>query len=138
MRKIILPMALFAFASVALWAADGGAIEANGKYHWVHGGGKKHDNGDLKAFFTPAGKNKWTVKFHFSWKKEKHVYSGVVTGSLKNGSLSGRIESDDKKPRIFAFSANAKDGAITGKHWEIRTRKGKEIKTDTGTFELSL
>jgi hypothetical protein len=135
MRTALSVAALFFLFGAAALAGDG--VEANGKYIWVDKG-KKRDEGLLKAVFTPDGDNKWKVTFYFAWKKKKHVYKGTATGSLKNGAIAGEVKSDDKKPRTFAFSGNAANGEMTGKHWEIRVRKGKRRETPTGTFTLSL
>ena len=99
----------------------------NGEFHWTDRGKR----GDIEAVFTPAGDGKWDVAFHFSFRRQEHVFRGTAEGSLSDGALSGEVFSENRR-RTFTFNGKFKDGKFRGDHAEIEGGR----KHSTGTLTL--
>ena len=104
-------------------------VTKNGTFLWSKD--KKKENHALKAVFTPAGANKWTVVFSCDWKEKPYKYTGTASGDLKNGDVAGEAE-DEKKKKKWSFAGTAKDGVLTCSHAEIKGNKKKP----SGKFTL--
>lgn len=132
MKKIALSVAL-ALAAVALLALPGTLVQAdegqklNGSYVWDQGSA----NGELEAVFTATGEGTWDVSFYFNFRDEDHIYTGTAEGSLSNGTLAGKVQTEDKQA-TFTFTGTVTDGKFTGTH--ARVRNGEEAKTGTLTL----
>lgn len=104
--------ALLALALPALAAAPPFApVTLKGSYVWEQG----EEEGTVEAVFTPKAEQAWEVVFRFQRSGTSHTYQGTAEGSLENGSLSGRVESDQRR-RTFTFSGVVKNGKFTGSH----------------------
>ena len=124
----IVRLALFAtlLIAVSVGVTDDGKRTLKGSYDWT--GGK---SGPLTADFFPTDeKGTWKVEFRFDF-HGPHLYTGTAKGSLDKGTLSGEVESDQRK-RTFVFSGSFEDGKFAGTHQE--TTKGRQ--SDTGTMTL--
>jgi hypothetical protein len=122
--KLALPLLLL--IAVSAGVSEDGKRTLKGSYDWV--GGK---SGPLTADFFPTDEaGRWKVEFRFDF-HGPHLYTGTASGSLDEGSLSGEVESDQRK-RTFVFSGSFQDGEFSGTHTE--TTKGRE--SDTGTMTL--
>ena len=132
MKRLAMGVALVALALTV--AATGGTLQAadkqtmNGSFVWNNG----DQTGDLEAVFTPTGKNKWDVSFHFTWEGEPHTYSGTAEGNLKKGELKGQVETDGERKSQFVFRGEFKDGKFSGTHAGMRD--GEERPTGTMTL----
>lgn len=86
----------------------------------------------LRAVFTPAADDEWTVVFHFRFNGADHEYTGTARGSLDEGELSGLVENEGGR-RTFTFHGEFDDsGVFSGRHAEIRGSRS----SDTGTLTL--
>ena len=132
-KRIFTLALLLSFCATFANTAVAQDVTMKGSYKWERKKGAT--KGAITATFTPAGENKWTVVFKFDWKKTPHTYTGVVTGSVTDGKIEGKVLNDNKK-RTFTFTGTVKDGILKASHKEIRKRRGKETSTDTGTIEL--
>ena len=99
----------------------------DGEFIWDQGG----YSGDLEATFTSTGDTSFDVEFRFRWNDKDRVYSGTAEGSLKGGTLEGKVFSEDKR-RTFLFAGTVTDGQFKGTHAEIKDRG--EISTGTLTL----
>ncbi len=126
------PIIIAIIVSVSLSAPASETVSLEGKFNWMKEKEKQHD---LKAVFTPKGKNKWDVVYKFKWGNEQEIWKGEATGSLDNGAFKGGAFTDGGK-RTFSYSGFALDGVITCKHKQL-TRYGKKNEKDTGEFTLS-
>lgn len=131
MVKILMLACLSVLPFLSLTAGD---VKMEGEFAWIRR--NKETKAPLKAVFTSDGKKKWKVIFNFKWGKKAKIYTGTAEGELVDGKLTGKILNDNKK-RTFSFVADMKSGKLTGEHWEISKRRGKEKKTRTGTFTMS-
>lgn len=124
-RSWIAPLLLLVAPALA---ADRAAQQTfNGTYLWEQG----DDSGRLQAVFTPAGDLHWNVEFHFQHGGSAHTYSGTADGRLDQGTLSGRVASENRR-RVFTFRGEFRDGRLRGTHSEVM---GNE-EDRTGTFTL--
>ena len=113
------------------WAEDKAAANAvtmSGTFVWNGKKGKKHE---LKAVFTPAGQNKWTVAFTAKWGKGYPKYTGTAEGDLRNGKVTGEAQ-NAKKKRKWTFTGAGKDGTLTCSHAEIKGKNQKQ----SGSFTI--
>ncbi len=118
MRSIRLVGGLVALMLVLTGAVAADDVTLEGSFVWTRDDGDR--TGDLRAVFTPAGDDEWTVAFHFVWEDEPHVYMGTATGNLSSGPLEGTAEGDDENHKIsFRFSGEVEDGTFTGTHGYI-------------------
>jgi len=123
-RRVILPLALLIVVTAGLAGDDKRTLK--GSYDWT--GGK---SGPLTAdFFPTEDSGTWKVEFRFDF-HGPHLYTGVAKGSLDEGTLSGEVESDQRK-RTFVFSGSFKDGKFSGTHSETTPGRAKE----TGSMTL--
>ena len=129
LRQTIRPVAVTMILLLSAVAVADEARTLHGSYVWDARG----DSGDLRAEFKPLGENAWEVAFHFEFRGEKHVYSGMAEGTLADGALKGTVRNESKK-RTFTFEGTVADGEFSGTHAE--TTEGRE--RDTGTLTLKL
>lgn len=123
--RLSLALVVALFASWSVFAdAQPAAQTLKGSYMWE----QAQETGALEAIFTPDGAGHWKVAFHFTFQGEAHVYSGTADGSLTNGSLAGRVQTDSGKG-VFTFSGEFKDGKFQGSH--ARLTAGNEERTGT-------
>jgi hypothetical protein len=123
--RLSLVLVVAIFASWSVFAdAQPAAQTLKGTYIWE----QAQETGALEAIFTPDGAGHWKVAFHFTFQGEAHVYSGTADGSLTNGSLAGRVQTDSGKG-VFTFSGEFKDGKFQGSH--ARLTAGNEERTGT-------
>ena len=101
-----------------------------GTYVW---NSNPQEPGDLRVEFSPKDKGQWEVAFHFTFRGNKHVYSGTAKGDLENGALEGTVKNEGKN-RTFTFEGTSTSGQFAGTHAE--TSGGGERKT--GTLKLTL
>ncbi|MDX1998193.1 MAG: hypothetical protein SF066_10785 [Thermoanaerobaculia bacterium] len=123
--RLSLALVVAAFVSWSVFADTQPAAQTlKGSYIWE----QAQETGALEAIFTPDGAGHWKVAFHFTFQGEAHVYSGTADGSLTNGSLAGRVQTDSGKG-VFTFSGEFKDGKFQGSH--ARLTAGNEERTGT-------
>ena len=122
---------LVCLSGLAVFGGDKDPVTLNGHFVWERTDSNK--NGDLQAKFTKVKDGEWNVTFHFTWDEEAKVYTGQAKGSLKNGSLSGEVKSDDKE-HSYTFEGTVVDGKLTAKHKYIRE---DGTVSDTGTLVLN-
>lgn len=123
--RLSLALVVATFASWSVFADTQPAAQTlKGSYMWE----QAQETGALEAIFTPDGAGHWKVAFHFTFQGEAHVYSGTADGSLTNGSLAGRVQTDSGKG-VFTFSGEFKDGKFQGSH--ARLTAGNEERTGT-------
>lgn len=129
MKRMAMSLAI---ALVLLSAQGVGATEdtetLTGEYVWSSGG----NSGGLEAVFTPTGEGTWDVAFHFSFRRQAHVYTGTALGSLNDGELKGKVLNENKR-RTFTFRGTVEDGEFRGSHAEIAN--GRERKTGSLTLK---
>ena len=131
-RAALLAVAFGVLATTSVPVLAAGDVTLEGSFVWARDDGDR--TGDLKAVFTPTGKNEWTVAFHFDWENKPHVYKGTARGSLSKGTLEGDVDNDNEEhPASFKFSGDFKRGTFNGTHGHIN--KEGELK-DTGTLTL--
>lgn len=117
---VLVAVLLLAVAGAAAGRKADGKTTLTGEYIWAQGG----TSGDLKAVFTPSGKDgQWDVAFHFEHRGKPHTYHGTATGSLTGGELKGTVFNEGKK-REFTFSGSFTDGKFSGTHAESGRRLG--------------
>lgn len=129
MKKPLVLLAAAALLATLLVAVVHAASQQTltGEYRW-----HQSERGSLKAVFTPAGENRWDVDFHFQFQGRPHVYSGTAAGSLVDGTLEGKVSTENKR-RTFTFrGAFADDGIFRGTHAELSG--GRESRTGTLTL----
>ena len=74
----------------------------------------------VRAVFTVTERElQWEVVFHFEFNGARHRYRGTAEGSLRDGSLHGRVRNDNRQ-RTFTFSGDMVQGAFQGSHAEVR------------------
>jgi len=129
--KISLIALLVCLTGLPLLAADPAPVTLKGHFVWKNNGPDK--NGDLRAEFTPVKEGEWTVSFHFIWKEEPMIYTGLAKGSLKNGSLTGEVKSGDKE-HSYTFKGTVTNGKLTAIH-NYLDEDGTV--SDTGTIVLN-
>lgn len=101
-----------------------------GQFVWARDDGDQ--TGDLKAVFTPTGKDEWSVAFHFDWEDGPHTWTGTAKGSLTDGALAGEVTTDNKeRPGKFRFNGKFTDGLFEGKHSSVRDDKESPMGTLT-------
>ena len=110
--------ALLIAASLGLAGDD---VTLHGQFVWNSSDGET--KGDLKAVFTPAGKDEWNVAFHFDWEGRSHVYEGTAQGSLSEGSLAGEVDNGDdgEQKRTYRFRGTFENGEFAGIHAKVST-----------------
>lgn len=123
--KTTLHITILYAVAVASHAAD---ITLTGKFNR----GKEADGKALKAVLTPDGKNTWNVTYEADWKGKPAVYTGKITGDLKNGAFTGDAVGKDGK-RTWLVEGKAADGKLTFDHFE--TTKGKKARTGSASLE---
>jgi hypothetical protein len=126
-------LTLAALIVLAFCAGDSQAGESRrlkGGFAW----NQRDKTGDLEAVFTPTGDKKWDVAFHFTFRDEKHVYSGTAEGGLAEGELKGTVL-NEQKSRTFMFKGAFADGGFQGTHAEIED--GQDHPTGTLTLRES-
>lgn len=111
------PRILIALLAVALLAPAVGIAKTekpvlSGSYKW---GG---DSGDLKATFTPDGKNKWKCSFSARFGGRSVTYKGTAEGNLTDGKLYAKVRTPNRQ-RTFTVHATFEDGAFRGTHSEV-------------------
>ena len=120
---LVLTLALPALAAAPPFAP----VTLRGSYVWEQG----DEEGRLEAEFTPTDEHRYRVVFRFERGGASHTYEGTAEGSLEQGTLRGRVQSDRRR-RTFSFSGVVKDGKFTGTHAE-----GEGIgEQRTGTLSL--
>jgi len=122
---------LFCLTGLPLLASDPDPVILKGHFVWEKNGPDK--NGDLRAEFTQIKEGEWTVSFHFTWEQKPLIYTGLAKGSLKNGSLTGEVKSDNKK-HSYTFKGTVANGKLTASHNYL---DDDGIVKDTGTFVLN-
>jgi len=90
------------------------------------------EGGDLEAVFTPAGEDRWSVDFHFTFQGQPHVFSGTARGNLVDGELEGTVRTEDQRG-TFTFRGAFADGVFYGTHAQL-VEDGREQKTGTLTL----
>lgn len=134
MQRAALALIVFALLTVlpgVALAADGDSQTLTGEFVWERS--DKNIEGPLEAIFESTGKDTWNVVFNFTFEDEPHIYKGTAEGSLENGTLKGKVMTDDDEPRPFTFEGTFKDGQFSGTH--AGERDGKP--SPTGTMSLS-
>ncbi len=129
-----LPTALLAAA--LLLPAAGHAADGDGRrtLTGMYTSGYQDRPAGLRAVFTPAGEDEWTVVFHFTRGGQKHEYRGTAAGNLSSGEISGRVETEGRD-RTFTFRCAFKGGKCKGTHAEVGRRSGRERETGTLTLK---
>lgn len=128
-KTLRLPLALVVALTVLVsLPVPGGAADGDQKLQGTYIWEQAKETGSLEAVFTPNGAGQWKVSFYFTFQGEPHVYSGTADGSLTNGSLAGRVQTDNGKG-VFTFSGEFKDGKFQGSH--ARLTAGNEERTGT-------
>ncbi|HZI94057.1 MAG TPA: hypothetical protein VFE84_07415 [Patescibacteria group bacterium] len=129
MRTAMVGLAVVAALAMSPGVAAGaeGKRTLKGTYEWTDA----EKSGDLDAVFTPAGEGKWDVAFHFVFQGEPHTYLGTAEGSLKEGTLKGRVL-NDRQNRTFVFTGSFTEGEFHGTHSQI----GDDGEHPTGTMTL--
>ena len=108
-RPLILAVALVA----ACTAPDPGPQFFEGSYTWG-----TEAEGALEVVFTPNGKDSWNVDFAFDYVGNRRTWTGTARGNLKNGSLEGRVDSDN--PELgYILRGEFRDGIFEGTHAEL-------------------
>lgn len=131
MKRLIVGLVLSLFTT-GLFAEDGSGLKYSGEFMWTK---KEGQNYPITATLTPDGAGKWKAVYNFTWSKKPMVYSGTLTGDLKNGPVSGVADNGeaDKKKRTWIFTGKSENGVITISHTE--TTGGKNVATGTATFK---
>lgn len=94
--------------------------------------GKPADAKSLKAVLTPDGKDTWKVTYEADWKGKPSVYTGKLTGDIKNGAFTGDAVGKDGK-RTWVIEGKAADGKLTFEHFE--TTGKKHARSGSATLE---
>jgi hypothetical protein len=94
--------------------------------------GKPADAKSLKAVLTPDGKATWKVAYEAEWKGKPAIYTGKITGDIKNGTFTGDAVGKDGK-RTWLIEGKATNGKLTFEHFE--TTKGGKARTGSATLE---
>ncbi len=111
----------------------GDEVTLQGQFVWNASDGET--KGDLKAVFTPTGKDEWNVAFHFDWEGRSHVYEGTAQGSLSEGSLEGEVDDGDdgEQKRTYRFRGTFENREFAGTHAKVSTEGEPR---DLGTLTL--
>ena len=125
-RALLLVAAVLAFCLAGAAISQTAEETLLGSYFWK----QSNERGDLRAVFTPKGEGKYDVVFHFDF-RGPHTYTGTAEGSLKEGSLKGTVQNENKK-RTWNFAGTFTNGQFEGTHEELRD--GDKI--DSGTLTL--
>jgi hypothetical protein len=125
MKTTTLLIAILSALAVASHAAD---ITLTGTFNR----GKEADAKSLKAVLTPDGKDIWKVTYEADWKGKPAVYTGKLTGDIKNGAFTGDAVGKDGK-RTWTVEGQAVNGKLTFDHFE--TTKGGKARTGSATLE---
>ena len=104
-------------------------VTMEGSYVWKRG--DSDIPGDIKAVFTPAGKNSWDIMFHFEWEGEQRAWAGTATGSLESGELEGMGVEEKGRKREFVFRGNVEKGVFTGEHGALKDGEWNGLGTIT-------
>lgn len=94
--------------------------------------GKPAEGKSLKAVLTPDGQDTWKVTYEADWKDKPAVYTGKITGDIKNGAFTGDAVGKDGK-RTWVIEGKAANGKLTFDHFE--TTKGGKSRTGSATLE---
>ena len=111
----------------------GDEVTLQGQFVWNSIDGET--TGDLKAVFTPTGKDEWNVAFHFDFQDQANVYKGTAQGSLSDGSLEGEVDDGDEgeNKRTYRFRGTFANRAFAGTHARVSTEGEPR---DLGTLTL--
>ncbi|MEO1083661.1 MAG: hypothetical protein AAFY88_05415 [Acidobacteriota bacterium] len=125
--------ALLVAAAAGPAAAEKAAVEPGdlvfrGEYTWKVDGHRNR----VEAVFSPRGGDLYDVAFHFDYARRKDMtYEGQAQGELEAGAIRGEVKGPNGQWR-YAFEAEAKDGRLDGRHFDIWDGK-KEL---YGTLSL--
>lgn len=94
--------------------------------------GKPADAKPLKAALAPDGEDTWKVTYEVEWKGKPAIYTGKLTGDIRNGTFTGDAVGKDGK-RTWAIEGKAANGRLTFEHFE--TTGNKHARTGSATLE---
>ncbi len=120
----LIPLSVLALALSTVTAADQDALTLTGNAVWSSQAKKAIP---VTLVCTPDGKGGWTTKFTAEWDKKPYVYTGTLTGNLKDGDFTGEA-AEEKGKRKWTIKGTATAGVLAAKH--------SENNKETGSFSL--
>ncbi|MEO1369570.1 MAG: hypothetical protein AAFX50_20515 [Acidobacteriota bacterium] len=96
-------------------AAEPGDVIFRGEYTWKVDGHRNR----VEAVFSPRGGDLYDVAFHFDYARRTDMtYRGQAQGELGAGTVRGQVKGPNGHWR-YAFEAEAEDGRLDGRHFDI-------------------